>query len=161
MWKFLAIFFISLLLCNIPAEARAERKTRRPDEVIALVHKAIAFLHQHGRERTLAEINNPKGVLVDGELYLFAFNLNGDGITRANTTFPALVGKNLLDMRDPDGIYIIKRFLDVANSKSGKGWVDYKWPSATSGKFVELKTSYIERAEDLFFGCGIPKEWAR
>ncbi|MFZ6871650.1 cache domain-containing protein [Undibacterium sp. Di27W] len=161
MWKFLVSLLVALLLSSVMADSRAERKIRRPDEVIALVQKAIAFQNQYGRERTLAEINNPKGVLVDGELYLFAFNLKGDGITQANTVFPALVGKNLLDMRDPDGIYIIKRFLDVANSKSGKGWVDYKWPSATRGKFVELKTSYIERAGDLFFGCGMPKEWAR
>ena len=149
----------ALALLLPTGEAAAERKVRQPAEAVALVQKAIAYQQKHGRERTLAEINKADGELVDGELYLFAFNLNGDGISRANPMYPAMVGKNLLEMRDPDGIYIIKRFIEVANSKSGKGWVDYKWPSATRAKFVELKSSYVERAGDLIFGCGLPKEW--
>jgi len=160
MSKLITLLFLAFTLVSTSCDVSAgERKQRTPNEVISLVHKASAYLKNHGREQALAEMNNPKGSLIDGELYLFVFNLNGDGINLVNTAFPTLVGKNLKNMRDPDGVHLIKEFLKVANSKEGKGWVDYKWPNRMNGNFVELKSSYIERSGDLLIGCGIPKIW--
>lgn len=69
---------------------------------------------------------------------------------------PKLIGKNLDDMKDVDGVYFARKFRDVAASKEGKGWVDYKWPNAQSGQ-MEAKRSYVERVDDLYFACGIYK----
>ncbi len=147
-------FFIIVLLNS--AAAQPERKIRTPEEVIALVQKASAYLTKYGKEKALIEYSNPKGQFVDGELYLFAYPINGDGICLAHGVYPKLIGKNLLEMRDSDGVFIFKKFLEVANSVSGKGWVDYRWPNPST-RIVEQKTSYIERVQDIYIGSGIPK----
>ncbi len=152
------IAILLLVVCGLAASA--ERPVRKPAEAVALVQRAAAYIRQHGRERALAAFNAPKGEFVDGELYIFAFDLKGDGTVRANAAFPQLVGKNLLGLTDPDGVTITKKILETANSKEGKGWINYKWPNPMRGRFVEAKASYIERAGDLAIGCGIPAQWA-
>ena len=67
-----------------------------------------------------------------------------------------MVGKDLLDMRDIDGKYLIKSLIEVANTK-GKGWVDYKWPNPVTNA-IEAKSSYVKKYEDMLIGCGIYKQ---
>jgi cytochrome c len=131
----------------------AERGTR--DEAIALVKKAAAYLKANGKEKAYAEFSNPKGAFVDRDLYVFVYNLNGDGINRAHGANSKLIGRNLLDLKDADGTAIIHGFLDIANKK-GSGWFDYKWPNPVNGA-VESKSTYVERVDDVFIGCGIYK----
>jgi cytochrome c len=88
-------------------------------------------------------------------LYVFVYNLNGDGINRAHGANPKLIGRNLLDLKDADGTAIVRGFLDIANNK-GSGWFDYKWPNPVNGA-VESKSTYVERVDDVFIGCGIYK----
>lgn len=144
--------------CSLAAST--ERPVRKPADAVALVQRAADFIKHNGRARALAAFNAPKGDFVDGELYIFAFDLKGDGTVRANGAFPHLVGKNLMGLTDPDGVAITRKILETANSKEGKGWIHYKWPNAMHGRNVEAKTSYIERAGDLAIGCGIPAQWA-
>ncbi|MCH8619998.1 cache domain-containing protein [Undibacterium sp. TS12] len=126
------------------------------DEAIALVKKAAAYLKENGKEKAYAEFNNPSGQFVNKDLYVFVYNTNGDGINRAHGANAKMVGKNLLELKDADGMPIVKSFLDVANSKTGHGWVDYKWPNPTT-KQMEPKSTYIERVGDVLIGCGIYK----
>ncbi|MFZ6719838.1 cache domain-containing protein [Undibacterium sp. Ji49W] len=126
------------------------------DEAIALVKKAAAYLKANGKEKAYVEFNNTSGQFVVKDLYVFVYNINGDGINRAHGANPKMVGKNLLDLKDADGVSIVKSFLDVANSKTGHGWVDYKWPNPNT-KELEAKSTYIERVGDVLIGCGIYK----
>ena len=66
-----------------------------------------------------------------------------------------MIGKNMMEMRDADGRYIIKGLLDA--SAKGPGWFDYKWPNPVT-KSVESKSSYVERLDDMIVGCGIYKQ---
>jgi signal transduction histidine kinase len=79
--------------------------------------------------------------------------MNGNNLAHGNN--PKMVGKNLLEMKDHEGKFIIKSFIDTASSK-GKGWVDYKWPNPVT-KAVEQKSSYIEKVDNLIVGAGIYK----
>ena len=142
-----------LLLSGQIAQA-AEKGTA--NEAMALVKKAAAYLKENGKEKAYAEFNNPTGQFVVKDLYVFVYNINGDGINRAHGANPKMVGKNLLELKDVDGMPIVKSFLDVANSKAGSGWVDYKW-SNTVTKQMEPKSTYIERVGDVLIGCGIYK----
>jgi cytochrome c len=151
---------VSCLVIDLDVKA-AERKKRNGQDAINLVNKARAYLREYGRAKTLEEINNPNGLLSDGELYLFVYNLSGDGIALANGGYPAMVGKNMLELRDPDGYYVLRNVLKVANSKDGRGWVYYKWPSAKLKYTVEEKASYVERVDDMVFGCGLPRKWLK
>ena len=117
-----------------------------------LVKKAVAFFKAHGKEKTFAEINNPKGQFVKGELYIFVNDFNG--ISLAHGGNQKLIGKNMLGLKDSDGKPFIQEFIKAA--KQGGGWVDYKWNNPVTKK-IEAKSSYIEPAGDIYFGCGIYK----
>ncbi|MQA42107.1 cache domain-containing protein [Rugamonas aquatica] len=126
------------------------------DEAVAMVKKASEFLKKNGKEKAFAEFNNPKGQFIQKDLYIFAFGANGDGVELANGANVKLVGKNVLEMKDADGKYLIKDILALGMSKEGKGWVDYKWPNPSTGK-VDGKRTYVERVDDVVIGCGIYK----
>jgi len=124
------------------------------DEAVAMVKRAAEFLKKNGKEKAFAEFNNPKGAFIDRDLYIFAFMTNGDGVEVANGANPKLVGKNVLEMKDADGKFLIKDILKVGNSKEGKGWLDYKWPNPASGT-LDAKRTYVERVDDVILGCGV------
>lgn len=136
------------------AVAASERGTA--DEAVSLVKKAVAYLQANGREKAFAEFNNTKGQFVDRNLYIFVYDLKGTNLAIGNGNAAKMVGKNLIDMRDADDKYIIKSLIDIANTK-GKGWFDYKWPNPVT-KSIELKSSYVEKVDDILVGCGIYKE---
>lgn len=126
------------------------------DEAAALVKKAVAYLKANGKEKAFAEFNNPKGQFVDRDLYIFVYSMDGTNLAIGNGNASKMVGKNLIEMRDADGRYIIKGFVELTNAK-GKGWYDYKWPNPVT-KAVEQKSSYVEKVDDMIVGAGIYKQ---
>ncbi len=140
----------SLLFC---AHAFGQSGGGTPDEVQALVKKAVAFLKANGREKALAEFNNPKGQFIDRSLYIFV--LDKDGVTLANGVNPSIVKKNVMEMHDQDGKYFIKALFEIAKTK-GEGWVDYKWPDPVT-KSLRAKSSYVEKVDDLLVCSGLYK----
>ncbi len=134
--------------------ARAEERAT-PAEATALVKKAVAYIKANGKDKAFAEFSNPKGQFVDRSLYIFVYDVKGNNMAIGNGNAGKMVGKNLIDMRDADGTYLIKGLIEVAKTK-GSGWFDYKWPNPVS-KAIELKTSYVEKLDDLVVGCGIYK----
>ena len=147
------IFGLTLLSFSMTAGA-ADKST--PEQAVAMVKKAGEYVKKHGKEKAFAEFNNPKGQFIDRDLYIFAFLNNGDGIEMANGANQKVVGKNLIGMKDADGKLLIKDILAVGASKSGSGWVDYKWPNPVSGT-VDAKRTYIETVDGVVIGCGIYK----
>lgn len=123
------------------------------EEAQVLVQKAISYLKQHGREKAFQEFNNKAGQFINKDLYIFV--IDRQGLTFANGGNPVFVGKVMYDLKDADGKYFIRELIDVG-MKQGKGWVDYKWLNPVTGKAI-LKSTYCERLDDLFFGCGISK----
>lgn len=132
-------------------------------DCVNLVKKASDFLAANGKEKTLAEINNQKGQFAHGEIYLFAsdYIANWDSnkdrtITLAHGANPRLVGKDMTDLKDADGVPFVKKMAEIAASKSGEGWTDYKWPNPVS-KAIEPKTTFTKRVEPLVISCGVYK----
>ena len=76
--------------------------------------------------------------------------------TVAHGARPALIGKNLLDLKDQDGKYLIREMIRIARG-SGAGWVNYKWPNPINNK-IEDKVSYVEKMGDFFVGVGVYRE---
>ncbi|MBY0455080.1 MAG: cache domain-containing protein [Burkholderiaceae bacterium] len=122
------------------------------DEAIALVKKGVAFIKANGKEKAFAEFNDPKGTFIDRDLYVMCYDMQGTN--KCHGSNPKLIGKNLLEIKDADGKFIVKSFIETANK--GKGWVDYKWPNATT-KAVEPKSTYVEKVDDVLIGVGIYK----
>lgn len=127
--------------------------TSETDEAMALVEKAAALVKAQGREKGLAELNTPGGQFVKGELYVFAYDLNGT--VASHPINPKLIGKNLLEVPDADGKYFRKEIQELAKTK-GTGWVDYKYKNPKTNA-IESKTTYIKKEGDLILGCGVYK----
>ena len=83
--------------------------------------------------------------------YFFAFDPAGLAVAHANPKFD---GKNLIDVKDADGNFVIRQLIHLAQTK-GSGYLQYKWPrlNATaaspglsampSGGFSAPKLSYV------------------
>jgi cytochrome c len=143
-----SLFFVAFGTAAFAAEKGS------PEEAVAMVKKAVAHLKENGKEKAFVECGNVGNAQFhDRDLYVFVYDLNGVNVAHGNN--PKMVGKNLLDMKDYDGKFIIKSFIEAANSE-GKGWVDYKWPNPVT-KAVESKSSYIEKVDGLIIGCGVYK----
>ena len=128
-----------------------------PAQAEAIVKRAIGYAKQHGKDKLIQQTNQADGVFHVGsgsDLYLFVYDTQG--LMLAIGFNPAAyVGKNRLDTKDPDGKAFVKEFITVAKTK-GSGWVDYKYANPVSGK-VEPKTSYVELADGIIYGCGVYK----
>lgn len=142
------------LLCalTLQGQALAADKGTAP-EAVALVQKAGAYLKANGKDKAYAEFNNPNGAFKDRDLYIMVYDLKGVNV--AHGANPKMIGKDLADLKDAEGTPIVRRFIDVANTK-GKGWVDYKWPNPVS-KAIESKSTYVEKHGDVLIGAGIYK----
>jgi cytochrome c len=139
---------LALAVC-IGSASAAEKK----NEAKTLVKKAVALIKQEGNEKAFAEINNPTGKFLKGELYVFVTDAKGTVLAHGSNH--KLIGKNLLEMKDADGFYFMKDLVNVA--KHGGGWSkEYRWTNPSS-KVIETKISYVEPSGDLAVGCGIYK----
>ncbi len=137
------------LLCGAGNLMAANQGSK--DEAQALVKKATDYIQKNGKEKAIAEFNNPKGQFVDRDLYIFAYDFTGTNV--ALVTNPSMVGKNLIDMKDADGKLLIKGLIDVANK--GGGWYDYKWSHPVT-KETKAKAFYVIKVDDnLWLGCGV------
>jgi len=126
------------------------------DDAKALVKNAVAYVKYQGKEKTIAEINKPKGMFDRGETYVFAYDLQG--VMVAHPKNPALIGKNLIDVPDNEGKMFRKEIVEKAKSK-GSGWVDYVYLNPETNE-VEHKTTYFQRAGDIIICCGVYKDYS-
>lgn len=156
----MTIFFQRIMLALVaagtlsfaPAALAADGKGSA-EEASALVKKAVAFLKKNGKDKSLAEFSDGKGQFIDRDMYIFVIDLKGKML--AHGTLPKIIGKDVLEMKDPDGKFLFKDMLEVANTK-GSGWVNYKWPNPIS-KNIEAKATYVEKVDDMILGAGIYK----
>lgn len=122
-------------------------------EAQTLVEKGMAYIKANGKEKAFAQFTDTKGKFIDRDLYIFVVDFKG--LTLAHGGNPKLVGKDMSELKDSDGKFFIKAFIELAKTK-GSGWVDYKWQNPVT-KNIEPKSTYIQRYEDYFLGCGIYK----
>jgi cytochrome c len=147
-----AIFAAVFMLAVSHVALAAEFGT--PAQAEAMVKKAVAEIKAIGKEKALAEISNPKGKFIDKDLYVFVYDMNGKCV--AHGFNQKMIGKDLIDMKDPDGKFYVKERVEISKTK-GKGWQDYKFTNPLTKK-VEHKTAYIEKVDDLIVGCGAYKK---
>jgi cytochrome c len=125
------------------------------DECMAKSKESAAMLNEKGLDAAVAEINKKDGMFVWKDTYVFLMDL--DGKMLAHPMSPALIGKNLLEMKDKGepGKLLFKEFVEVAKG-TGEGWVDYTWANPGDPK-TRKKVTYIYRVpgKDMFVGAGI------
>jgi signal transduction histidine kinase len=141
--SFLIPFLALGLVTPVPAATRADAE--------AMVKKAIAYAKAQGADKALAEISRPRGAFTAGSLYVFVYDLKGT--VKAHGQSPQMVGMDMLEARDPDGVPYVRDRIALVKAR-GSGWQDYRFSNPASHK-LEAKTAYVELHEGLIFGCGV------
>lgn len=144
--KFMAsliVIFFCLALSGVYAVGTKE-------EASANVKKAIEYYKANGENKAFKEISNPKGMFVKGDLYIFVYDLNGNCVAHGFNS--KMIGKSLIEAKDPDGKFYVKERITIAKTK-GSGWQSYKFTNPTTYK-IEKKTAYVEKIDNYIFGCG-------
>jgi cytochrome c len=130
------------------AQERGDREGAR-----AMVDAAVEHIRKVGPEQAFKDFTDKANTTWHKkDLYVFAYTL--DGLNVGHGANERLIGKNLIDMRDPNGKFLIRELRDTA--VKGGGWVEYDWPHPHTRK-IEAKVSYVRRtiAFEGFVGVGV------
>ena len=149
MRSILSMLILCCSLMALPARA-AEFGTKA--EAVAMVKRVQAKFKAEGAEATFKAVSDKSvAEFHDRDLYPFIYDM--EGLNVAHGARPALIGKNLITLKDQDGKFLVREMRDIAKTK-GSGWFDYKWPNPLNSK-IEDKTSYVEKMGDYWVGVGV------
>jgi two-component system, NarL family, sensor kinase len=107
---------------------------------IALALTSIEHLYGTGRDDDVAK-EQVKAILSsmnfgdDGYFFIY----DKDGLNIVHPRQPELIGQNLWNMRDSDGVFVIREL--TARAREGGGYQRYRWPKPSTGK-IERKMGY-------------------
>lgn len=146
--RLLPALLLSCLAAFATTSYAAERGT--PQEAKALLQEAVLYMEEVGAEKAFAEFNKPKGRFVQGDLYIFAVDMEGTYL--ASGANPKLVGQNFFKQHEDAG-RAVSDDLIVLVQKMGKGIVEYEWLNRKTNK-LETKFSYVWRVDDAVLGVG-------
>jgi TRAP-type uncharacterized transport system substrate-binding protein len=135
----------------VPPLRAAEFGTR--EEAMAMVQRVEEKFKREGAEATFRAINSKALGFVDRDLFPFVHKLDGT-LCVANGVTPAVRGRNLHDLKDQDGKFLVQEFVKIANNPPGHGWSDYRWLNPVTGT-IEDKSAFIERMGDYLVGVGV------
>ena len=131
-----------------------DRKAKLQD-VVLLARQALDLDYQASRKAGLSEadtIEHAKALLrtirFGKDDYFYAIDPKGVAIANPN---PKVEGKNLYDAADSDGIFFVRRQLEIA--ANGGGFLSYRFPRASGGDPLP-KTSYAVEFKPLNWVVG-------
>lgn len=138
-------------------------------QLVAFVEEAADLLEARGTD-AFREFG-PTGAIPRPEgLYLFVYDTSGKNIWHGSN--PALVGRDLLDLRDLDGKLVLREMVEIGMrpERAASGWVFYLWEER-SEFLPRWKASYLRKAVApggavYLVGCGssrlkVEKAWIR
>ncbi|MCW4025574.1 MAG: cache domain-containing protein [Candidatus Bathyarchaeota archaeon] len=123
-----------------------------PEELVEFVQAAYEYAQQTSQETALNEFNNQTGMFVQGELYIFAYDMTGD--TLALPFQPEIIGTNRWNATDANGTTFIQEIIQTA--QSGGGFVRYLYVDPDDDFMIKPKVSYVLMVnQDWLIGAGI------
>jgi signal transduction histidine kinase len=122
-------------------------------EMYDLVDRAVTYAKANGKEKTLAEINNPDGLFSRGDLFVWAEDFNGTIL--ADPYWKEGIGKNWMDFTDPYGAKTT--VVGINAIKSGTGFTHAMFPDTAAGHAASVpKLVYAKPVDDMWWiGSGI------
>jgi signal transduction histidine kinase len=122
------------------------------EEMVAFVQEAVAYAHQNGRDKALAEFSNRNGSFFRGVLYIYAYDYNGTTI--AHPVNPEKIGVNRLHEPDAEGTWFITKLREAAYN--GTGFATYTYINPVHNNTVEKKLGYVMKVDESWWlGSGI------
>jgi cytochrome c len=151
-WSAALTVLLALSAASATAQERQDRRScaqaTRP-VAQALAERAAQHLAKVGAAQAFKDFQDPAGGFLDGDLYVFVFDL--EGTLMASGGFPHAVGQNLLTHHHPAPMFV-GGIIRVAKEQ-GKGWFEYVWVNPCSRR-RETKISYVIKVGDLIVGVG-------
>ena len=118
------------------------------ETLVAFVDSAAAYVKANGKEKAIAEFNNPNGSFVKGELYIYAYDFNGT--TLAHPISPEAVGKK---REGANGVFVTEMGKIVRN---GSVFYPLVYVNPAHNKTLETKLGYGVKIDDTWWlGSGI------
>lgn len=128
--------------------AAAERGSEA--EAQALAGKAVAAMKADGVDALLKAVNDHAPGLEKGDLFVFVYDFKG--VMLAHGKNPKMVGKNLYEMKDVDGMSLGKDMIEMVKAKK-KGWYGpYRFANPQTNNY-EYKKSYCEQGVGETMAC--------
>ena len=123
-------------------------------QIRELVKSGIHYADEYGIQDLFAQINNPTGEFVRGDLYLWAYDMEGNAFAHGRNL--ALVGQNLINFKDSSGRYRNKNMIDLVKKK-GSGWIEYDENGILKYGYVELLVDRKTNKQYIVGGGYYPK----
>lgn len=122
------------------------------EDAKALVNAAVDHVKKAGPEQAFKDFTSDPA-WKKKSLYVMAYDNKGTVVGHGGNE--KLVGKNLMEMKDPNGVMVVSELTKTATTK-GEGWVDYSWPHPQTKK-LEDKSTYVRKLQnfDGWVGVGI------
>lgn len=145
----LLLFSAVFLLAPGPAAGQNSPKTRQylyedTKQLVMLVEDAAGLLEKKGTA-VFREFGVKDSRWLNRKYYLFVYDISGTCVFHPVT--PKLVGRNLMQLRDMNGLPVLRYITDVGRrpERDASGWVFYLWEEGT--QFLpRWKTAYIRKA---------------
>lgn len=115
-------------------------------QVIELVHDALEYIKNNSFDKAMNAFTHGRD-FIRGELYLFVYDTQG--FEYANGQDERFVWKNLINLRDSFGTYLIQDILKKA--REGGGWVTYQWRNATKNSYIQ---GFTKEGKEYALGAG-------
>ncbi len=141
------VFSIGLVAFGAHAQTQGTK-----DEAVAMVAAAVEHVKKVGPDQAFKDFTGDAG-WKKKDLYVMAYDNKGTVVGHGANE--KLIGKNLIEMKDPNGVMVVAELTKAATTK-GEGWVDYSWPHPQSKK-LEDKSTYVRKLSnfDGWVGVGI------
>ncbi|PKL70229.1 MAG: histidine kinase [Methanomicrobiales archaeon HGW-Methanomicrobiales-1] len=122
-------------------------------EMYDLVDRAVTYAKVNGKEKTLAEINNPAGQFVNTDLFVWAETF--DGTILADPFWKDGIGKNFLNYTDPYGS--MTTVVGINAISNGTGFSHAMFPDTVANHTASVpKLVYMKPVDDTWWiGSGI------
>jgi cytochrome c len=146
--------FMLLAGCCLIALTTTNVKADDVSEAISLVKRVVSDYKANGFEQVTKDMSTANGKYTKGELYAFAYDLDGTMMSHPNA---ALIGKNTINVPDVNGKLFRKEIIEKAKQHPQGAWTDYTYQNLKT-KAVEQKTTYCENPGDLVVCAGIYKK---
>jgi signal transduction histidine kinase len=122
--------------------------------VVDMVENAVAKINVQG-EAAFDLFYDPAGSFLVKDAYIFV--IDPDGVDLVNPGFRNLEGRNIMDLKDTHGKFLIQEMFKVTKER-GAGWVDYMWPKP--GESISTrKSAYVSKVKVgdqlMIIGCGV------
>jgi signal transduction histidine kinase len=109
--------------------------------IVQEVDAAAVLLQKEGKA-AFAVLRDRKNRFYFHDTYVFV--TAKDGTELVNPAFPGLEGRNIWDIQDIKGNYLVREYTGLA-LKEGSGWITYYWPKPDAPQSPVKKLTYVKK----------------